>query len=423
MSKNFRAIIKKEEPYERMQFDTLKDYSAITGVGVVVTDDDANILFHTHEYAVVKKALRYMASLFGVVEQAKISMIHAGYLAARLGGVHIFACPRGFTYFAVPIIRGGKRVRTIIGGPTLMTEHDDYIDFDVAVRVASFDRNEVKSIISAIPVFDSKYIDTLAAQLFVNAYFLSDTTILSYDSGLTNERYNDYLAANPDFKEGQLDIDTIEAEQKLIHTLEKHDDPLARALLNDLLGRIILHSGTNLELTKNRVLELIILLSRAAARDGADADWVAEQNRRALDEIDTLADMNELIMWLNDILDGFTGRIFNIPHSKSSDYVRRAISYIKENYNRRLTLEDVAATVYVSPSSLSKSFREKTGKSFKEYLNNIRVEESKELLKTTDMSLMAIAEAVGFEDQSYFTKVFKKYAGMLPGRFRKNPQA
>ena len=63
-------------------------------------------------------------------------------------------------------------------------------------------------------------------------------------------------------------------------------------------------------------------------------------------------------------------------------------------------------------------FKKSTGSSFKEYLNMVRIEESKRLLSNTDFSIIDIAIAVGFEDQSYFSKVFKKFTGLTPKQFR-----
>ena len=92
--------------------------------------------------------------------------------------------------------------------------------------------------------------------------------------------------------------------------------------------------------------------------------------------------------------------------------------YISEKFNTPLTLEDVSAYVHLHPSYFSTVFKNSTGLSFKEYLNKVRIEESKILLLNTDFSIIDIAIAVGFEDQSYFSKVFKKYTGTTPKQFR-----
>ena len=81
-------------------------------------------------------------------------------------------------------------------------------------------------------------------------------------------------------------------------------------------------------------------------------------------------------------------------------------------------LEEMARRVYLSPSYFSRVFRQETGETFSGYLNRLRIERSKELLRHKELRLTDIAQKVGFEDQSYFTKVFKKLEGVTPLRYR-----
>ena len=83
-----------------------------------------------------------------------------------------------------------------------------------------------------------------------------------------------------------------------------------------------------------------------------------------------------------------------------------------------LTLEEVANHVHLNPAYFSSLFKQSTGSSFKEYLNMVRIEESKRLLANTDYSVIDIAVASGFGDQSYFCRVFKKYTGLTPRQYR-----
>ena len=103
---------------------------------------------------------------------------------------------------------------------------------------------------------------------------------------------------------------------------------------------------------------------------------------------------------------------------QNHEIIKKPILYISEHFNGSLTLEDVASHVHLHPSYFSTLFKTCTGSAFKEYLNMVRIEESKRLLANTDFSIIDIAMAVGFEDQSYFSKVFKKYTGLTPKQFR-----
>jgi two-component system response regulator YesN len=96
-----------------------------------------------------------------------------------------------------------------------------------------------------------------------------------------------------------------------------------------------------------------------------------------------------------------------------------ALNYIRENHKNNISLEDVSQHIYISPYYLSHLFKEELGITFVEYLTKVRIEEAKKLLKNSSMSIVAIASEVGYEDASYFSKVFKKMTGLSPNQYRK----
>ena len=96
--------------------------------------------------------------------------------------------------------------------------------------------------------------------------------------------------------------------------------------------------------------------------------------------------------------------------------------YISLNYSNKPTLNEAAGTVYLSPSYLSRLIKIHTGKSFRHLVNMERIAEAMSLLVQTDKSLSEIAFLVGYEDHSYFTKVFKRHTKMSPSEYRKNSQ-
>ena len=100
--------------------------------------------------------------------------------------------------------------------------------------------------------------------------------------------------------------------------------------------------------------------------------------------------------------------------------IHQTVQYLNTNYSEKITMEQMAQRVYLSPSYFSRVFKEETGESFTTYLTRIRIERSKSLLSQKSIRLTDIAQLVGFEDQSYFTKVFKKQEGMPPLRYRES---
>lgn len=100
-------------------------------------------------------------------------------------------------------------------------------------------------------------------------------------------------------------------------------------------------------------------------------------------------------------------------------YVKKAESYIGTNYSYPVTVEDVAAYVGISRSHLFRTFQNYVGKSPKEYLSEYRIKQACHLLRETDLSVSAIAYSVGFENNLYFSKAFRKQKGVSPTEYRK----
>jgi len=95
-----------------------------------------------------------------------------------------------------------------------------------------------------------------------------------------------------------------------------------------------------------------------------------------------------------------------------------AFDYIKRNYAKRFTLDDMASLCNISSSYFSKLFNKITGESFSGYINIVRVERACELLERTDTPITVIALDLGFEDNSYFDKVFKRITGVTPSFYK-----
>lgn len=101
----------------------------------------------------------------------------------------------------------------------------------------------------------------------------------------------------------------------------------------------------------------------------------------------------------------------------------RAKDFIDANFaDPNLLLNEVAATVNLSPSHFSVVFGRETGESFKDYLTRVRIERAKELLRTTNMKCSEVAYESGYSDPHYFSYVFRKNTGLPPQQFRQLPQ-
>ena len=99
--------------------------------------------------------------------------------------------------------------------------------------------------------------------------------------------------------------------------------------------------------------------------------------------------------------------------------MQAAALYIRSHYRESISLQMIADAVFLSPSYLSKRFKEVTGFGISEYINGVRIREAELLLSSTDKSIVEIADRCGFNDSNYFGDAFKKYIGCSPSQYRK----
>lgn len=98
--------------------------------------------------------------------------------------------------------------------------------------------------------------------------------------------------------------------------------------------------------------------------------------------------------------------------------VRQAIDFMKLHYSEKIELQTVADHLYISTWYVCKLFKQELNTSFIEILNDIRIQEAKRLLLDTNKKIYEICEEVGYNDNPYFTKTFKKFTGKTPNQYR-----
>lgn len=105
-------------------------------------------------------------------------------------------------------------------------------------------------------------------------------------------------------------------------------------------------------------------------------------------------------------------------YSDKTDIIEQMKTYINKNYMNNISIELLSDLFYINKSYCSSLFKEKTGQNFVDYLNSIRIEQAKELLKNTDKKISRIAIESGYNNNKYFYRIFKKITGITPNEYR-----
>ena len=104
--------------------------------------------------------------------------------------------------------------------------------------------------------------------------------------------------------------------------------------------------------------------------------------------------------------------------SNQKQVVNSTLAYLRRNYQKQISLEELASQVFLSKDYFSRMFRQTTGMPASVFLQNIRVEEACNLLSTTNIAIKDVAQQCGFHDVKYFYSTFKKVTGLTPRQYR-----
>ncbi len=212
-------------------------------------------------------------------------------------------------------------------------------------------------------------------------------------------------------------------EPMLLAAIRKGDRPQARAMLNRLLVAMIHRAGDNLELIKSFFMELVVMLSRTAVESGGEPEELLGTNYVRISELARIHSDEELAPWLSEILERIMDSIHRHRKQSTPDMLSRALQFMAEHCCEDISRDEAAAAAFMSPSHFSRYFRKHLGQSFTEVLNQMRIDRAADLLANSDRDLKMIALETGFPDQSYFTKVFRRYRGMTPAAFRRQARS
>lgn len=399
----------------------VQTYSRSVGAGCSIMDEHGEYLVEDHP----GKRCELCRMMQDRGKKCASAHLYGTYQAERFGGRYIFFCPIGLVHWVSPILCEGGVRGALLAGPVLMMEPDELLIEEIAVN-GGFDKNEISRIeklVQDLPVISPERVNDLAELLYMVSLYITganDPSKHRIESMEQQSRISEYVHYIKSIEQECASARTypVEKERELLSLISLGDKAGSQKVLNEILGHVFFTSGGNFDVIKARILELIVLLSRAALEGGADVEQIFGLNFKYLSQINEFTTVDELTYWLSGIMTRFTDCVFDLKDVKHIDVIYKAIDYIKRNYMKKIMLEDVANYVQLSPSYFCSVFRQEMKCNFNAYLNRIRIEMSKKLLMDIDIPLADVANLVGYEDQSYFTRVFRSRVGISPGKYR-----
>lgn len=234
-------------------------------------------------------------------------------------------------------------------------------------------------------------------------------------SDLLNQRFyykDKHFICSQDFK--QPDNVSAMNKHKFTELLQQGKIKEAVILLSEAVYNVVqLHSMEEMEL-KSLVQNAVYQILEAWKDTGVDGKGLSSLKRKALMKISNVHFAEELIDIVNSIAEEISP--YSLP--QDSEQMNEILQYIREHYSEHITLTDLAKKFNFNYYYLSTYISTKFAGNFSEYLNNIRIDKAKQLLIKQDIPVAEVGSMVGYTDNSYFARVFKKGVGVTPREYR-----
>ncbi len=205
-----------------------------------------------------------------------------------------------------------------------------------------------------------------------------------------------------------------EMEAELIQQIRDKEVENFNTLFLKLTGSII-EERLEPEIIKTRIMEVAFKVMREL-----DIEESLQSISGLMEKILAVKTKKELIELVNDLASRFFGFLQRSnKYQNTNQEINKALAYIDKNFKKDLTLEEISQEVGLSLYYFSHLFKEETGKTFVSYLNKLRINKAKHLLRNVDLNIAEVGYQVGYNDPNYFTRVFKEYENMTPSQYRK----
>ncbi len=340
----------------------------------------------------------------------------------EISSTYIFMTPCGLIKCVFPIDFSGEMIGYVICGPVMLWDNDDFAKSEFESSITKYLLSESADI-SKVKEYDCDRMTSIAEMLF---YMVTNMLESQKSYAKQREEINklifekENLRRQADFQETSYVQYPADIERELINCVRLGNRNRAKEIINLFLGEIFSYAGGDLDMIKMKLYEFVAFLSRSAVENGASMAKIKSLLARTSEITNEKTDFQDLCFSTVNALDGFLDLVeeTTVKKSKTTSHLENAIAIINKKYSENPTLESVASDIAISQYYLSHLFKEKLSMTFVEYLTSVKIEKAKELL-LAGKTIEQVSEMVGYNDANYFSKIFKKHAGITPSKFKR----
>lgn len=217
-----------------------------------------------------------------------------------------------------------------------------------------------------------------------------------------------------------LSFDVDQCMEQLEYGIAKISEKEMSATLRYMFDQIEATPYVSVNLVKKLMIEMLSRFSqKATALGGTIEEIEVQESRKHYQKIVNITSFKDMQSWWMEFLPKFSRLFFTRQKKTESDIIQSALDYIEVNLDKPIQLSDVAKIIGVSEPYLSSYFKSTMNENFIPYVNRLKMKRAKELLKDGKL-VYQVSDILGYENATYFSKVFKRVEGMTPEQYRKN---
>lgn len=397
---------------------SLEAFSDITGVPITFFASDDKII---SQFNTTNK----ICSMFRIYQEAssdcRKNITSAGQFSSRLGEPYIFLCKAGLTNIATPLIIGGEFVGYFIAGPIVMGE----LRSSTTRRFSSMNELDDVSINMAemfagkMHVFQPNQVSELALLLH-NCIITAASGSIDYNTLRNqNEKQNQINADIQSYKKSHSDIEYPYAlENQTVACIVSGNYLRAQELFDTLLNDFSIMEAGDIDRIRTKVIWFFAIVIRTVNENGSNFNESVDLDLDIMNRICDADTYDRLLEVSEFLIEMISRNSMRSVYSGNSQIISSALQFINNNFKEKISLKDIESNLHVNPSYFSTLFKSEMGITFTDYLNSLKVDYASTLLTSSNLNIVDISLSAGFDDQSYFTKVFRKIKGVTPKQYR-----
>lgn len=400
---------------------SINAFSMIAGVPVTYYDNSGSIL---KEFSPEKKICTRFRIYSKSKSKCRSLLNFAGSFSSGLGEPYIFFCRAGLSNMAFPLIENGSAKGYLIAGPFVIKKLKSS-NISNFVQMNSINDDVLEDIMDfagKLPVFTAEEISALSI-LFYNSVVSNVTSSGEYRNARKN--FSDQITLGGMIRQSKKDrlssAFPAEMTDELINAIIGGKTVQAEKISTRILERLYVLCLGDLDEIKTMALWVTAAIIRNfSSEERSSFGEFAEMDMDIINRINEAATIEELSDTFIGLVKRISSDLVSSVYHGTSPLIARSLRYIKSNYTRKIRLADIAAELHVNPSYFSALFSQEMKRPFTDYILELRINKAKELLRNTNMDILDISSAVGFENQSYFTKIFRTHTGLTPRQYRQD---